>query len=197
LPRPARHEGKRQEILIAARRCFLRRGLRATTIADICKEAQMSPGHLYYYFASKDEILDAMFGQNLAAGAKDFGDLIAQSNAVAAITTVIEEAKNRNLRSEFLLFLEFVAEAGRNPAMGKRLRSGSHKVWAILAGILEQAQAKGFIDPALKPDATAAILFAMLDGIRVMTVRDPKIEMPVILDHLKIMVSRFLLPART
>ncbi|EFG4742194.1 helix-turn-helix transcriptional regulator, partial [Escherichia coli] len=51
---PEQHEGRRQEILAAAHRCFLRHGLQGASISMICKEAAMSPGHLYHYFPSKD-----------------------------------------------------------------------------------------------------------------------------------------------
>ena len=44
---PEQHEGRRQEILAAAHRCFLRHGLQGASISMICKEAAMSPGHLY------------------------------------------------------------------------------------------------------------------------------------------------------
>jgi TetR/AcrR family transcriptional repressor of uid operon len=43
---PAKHEEKRAEILEAAERCFARGGFHGATIAQICAEAKISPGHL-------------------------------------------------------------------------------------------------------------------------------------------------------
>src|SRR5260221_11274361 len=62
---PVKHEKKRQDILEAAGRCFVRDGFRGASTSDICAEAKISPGHLYHYFASKEAIMAAMAEANL------------------------------------------------------------------------------------------------------------------------------------
>lgn len=193
---PVRHEEKRREILDAARRCFVRDGFRGASIADICAEAGISPGHLYHYFPSKEAIVAAMGTAALAAGTAQFGELMKGSHALAALSTVIEEAKNRSLRNDFVLILEILTEAGRNPKLARILQAQSRSVRQALADFLRTSQAGGLIDPALDPEMTAAILFGLLDGTRMLAIRDPKIDMTRILDHLKILVARFLLPPR-
>ena len=47
----------RQGILRAAARVFRRRGFVSTGMREIAREADLSPGNLYYYFASKQELL--------------------------------------------------------------------------------------------------------------------------------------------
>ncbi len=47
----------RQRILDAAARTFSTKGYAATTIMDIAKSAEMQGGSIYYYFESKDQIL--------------------------------------------------------------------------------------------------------------------------------------------
>jgi TetR/AcrR family transcriptional regulator len=52
-----RSETRRREILHAAARVFRRRGISAAGMREIADEAGLSPGNLYYYFDSKDELL--------------------------------------------------------------------------------------------------------------------------------------------
>ncbi|HEX4118552.1 MAG TPA: TetR/AcrR family transcriptional regulator [Rhizomicrobium sp.] len=191
---PVRHEEKRQEILAAAKACFAREGFRGASIADICAEAGISPGHLYHYFPGKEAILDAIGAAALEEGARQFGELVTSGNALSAIGMVIEEAKRRDLRADFVLFLELAAETRRNPKLAKTLREMSRNTRLILADFLKKGQAGGLIDPALDPEIAAAILFGILDGARMMTIRDPKLDMAQILDTIKILVRRFLQP---
>ena len=63
-------EGRRTEILAAAKKVFARNGYHATTVADIAKAARLSYGSIYWYFDSKDALFHALMeseGQALRA----------------------------------------------------------------------------------------------------------------------------------
>jgi AcrR family transcriptional regulator len=47
---------RRDEIIAAAKKVFVRNGFHATTIADIAKEADLAYGSVYWYFDSKDDL---------------------------------------------------------------------------------------------------------------------------------------------
>ena len=49
-------ERRRQQIIVAAKRVFSEKGFSKTTMEDIAKEAELSPGTLYLYFKNKDEL---------------------------------------------------------------------------------------------------------------------------------------------
>ncbi len=57
----------REAILVAAFRLFSRKGYAATMVADIAREAGVSPGNVYIYFHSKLEILYAIYDPWLRA----------------------------------------------------------------------------------------------------------------------------------
>jgi AcrR family transcriptional regulator len=59
-------EARRNEILDAAFACFRRRGFHQTTMQDIYREAGLSPGAVYHYFRSKEEIIAAAIDRNTA-----------------------------------------------------------------------------------------------------------------------------------
>src|SRR3954471_9400824 len=66
---------RRDEILVAAQSCFARSGFHQTSMADICAEAGMSPGNLYRYFRSKEEIIAAICERDRAAAAEGFAEV--------------------------------------------------------------------------------------------------------------------------
>ena len=49
-------EQRRRQILKAARKVFSSNGFTKTTMEDIAREAELSPGTLYLYFKNKDEL---------------------------------------------------------------------------------------------------------------------------------------------
>ena len=59
---------RRTELLDAAERLFVARGVDGVTVADIALEAGVAKGSFYVYFASRDELLGALnarFGEEL------------------------------------------------------------------------------------------------------------------------------------
>src|SRR5215469_137769 len=53
-------QARRRQILSAALRCFARQGFHRTTMQDIFREADLSPGAVYSYFTGKDELIAAI-----------------------------------------------------------------------------------------------------------------------------------------
>jgi len=51
---------KRDRLIDAALRLFYEHGIERTTIADIAAAANVPPGNVYYYFKTKDDIVDAV-----------------------------------------------------------------------------------------------------------------------------------------
>ena len=59
--RGPRADNRLPELLDAAARLFARSGYAATSMRDIAAEVKMLPGSLYYHFASKEELLLAVY----------------------------------------------------------------------------------------------------------------------------------------
>src|SRR5580704_11319022 len=81
---PIKHEEKRRQILEVAERCFLRDGFRGASISDICAEAQMSPGHLYHYFKSKEVIIRELTELHLQRVASRFEQMAEKTDVLEA-----------------------------------------------------------------------------------------------------------------
>ncbi len=83
-----RHERK-QSILEAALQVFAREGLRPATIEAIAGEAQLGKGTIYYYFSSKEALLEELvanlsdeYFRGLLAGASGHGTPLAIAQGI-------------------------------------------------------------------------------------------------------------------
>ncbi|MFE3443210.1 TetR/AcrR family transcriptional regulator [Nocardia sp. NPDC059180] len=54
--------GKRERLVDAAVQVFYERGVEKTTIADVAKVAEVPVGNVYYYFKTKDQLIEAAVG---------------------------------------------------------------------------------------------------------------------------------------
>ena len=52
----------REQVVRAARACFLRFGTEKTSVSDVAKEAGLSRGTVYRHFADRAEMIEAVFG---------------------------------------------------------------------------------------------------------------------------------------
>ena len=57
--------GKRDRLVAAACELLYRQGIETTTLADIAQLADVPLGNVYYYFKTKDEIIDAVVQSHL------------------------------------------------------------------------------------------------------------------------------------
>ena len=145
---PEQHEGKRKEILDAAHRCFLRYGLQGASISMICKEAGMSPGHLYHYFPSKDAIIEQMADEYLSTlhtyfGRQETGDV------ATVLLSEIWSMSSWDDTAHCRILFELLAEAGRNDRVRDILADNTAGVRKLLAQTLRAGQAKGEVDRGL------------------------------------------------
>ncbi|MET8046234.1 TetR/AcrR family transcriptional regulator [Streptosporangium sp. NPDC005286] len=56
--------GKRQRLMAATARVLHEQGVERTTIADIARAADVPAGNVYYYFKTKDELVEAALSEH-------------------------------------------------------------------------------------------------------------------------------------
>ena len=120
---------RRRQILSAAEKCFSRKGFHGASIADIGKLAGINPGHIYYYFANKEEIVAAVVESELEAFFKLHEAALDERNMLDAVAewsgdAAIYHARRGNAR----LWLEILAESGRNPRIADIVRTLDERV---------------------------------------------------------------------
>lgn len=191
---PIKHEEKRQQILQAAARCFVRDGFRGASTSAICAEARISPGHLYHYFASKEAIISAITEFGLAKVVEMFGAIAQGPDVVAAFLSEVERGMESRDHSKQVFMFDLLAESARNPAINAILRERHHEVRSALAKVLREGQDRGHVDLDLDPVSAASVLIGLLDGANAMTIRERGLDPARSIEALKIAISRFLRP---
>lgn len=163
---------QRGKIIKAATMCFCRLGYHETTVQDICDEAALSKGGLYTYFKSKEEILAAVVEGSFLGGLEQArGAVAAGGSAIEKFDRVAATVIDRLVapepyaaQSPQLLF-EIWAKASKNPHLHALCAQGYERWREFLAGLLREGIAQGQFRPEVDPDALAAILVAVFDGL--------------------------------
>lgn len=163
-------ETRRQQILEAARACFARRGFHKTTMRDICAAAALSPGAVYRYFASKEEIIEACSSRRQAARDTRFAAARQRGAGTISILDALVDAylarsEGPDTAQEASLAVQLWAEATRNPLLGDILRLNWDDLLERAAAIIVPAQRRGEINPDLDPRAVGRLFLAVHDGL--------------------------------
>ncbi|GIF24406.1 AcrR family transcriptional regulator [Actinoplanes tereljensis] len=115
---------RREQILAAARTCFLSKGLHNTSMQDLIQEAGLSVGAVYRYFKSKNEIINAIAG-TVAGGIQRHIEAIAEERlpmieSLERILDVVDEQIGPG--GSLPIALQIWAEATLDPAIGEIVR---------------------------------------------------------------------------
>jgi TetR/AcrR family transcriptional regulator, repressor for uid operon len=183
---------RRQQILDAALTCFDRSGFHRTSMQDIFGEAQLSAGAVYRYFASKEDIVEAIAEQRHAKEA----ELIAQAAAIADPGEALRRLAD--LYFEWLtdpdeqrrrrVGVQIWAEAVHNERLRSIVLRGTNQR-QLLAVFLRDAQQHGRLPFAIDPDALTRIYLALFQGFILQQAWESDIDVHAYLQALKAIVD--------
>jgi TetR/AcrR family transcriptional repressor of uid operon len=157
--------GRRERIIDAAERCFVRSGFHRTTMQDVAAEAGMSPGNLYRYFKSKDAIVAGLAERDRARVGQDFLSLFEAKDFVASFTALGRKHFAEEPRERSVLCLEIWAEATRNPAFAALTEEFDRDVVSRMTALFRRAQDQGAVDPSVDPEALAVLISTLANGL--------------------------------
>lgn len=183
---------RREHILDAAERCFTREGFHRSSMQDICREAGISPGALYIYFTSKEELIAGICERERTEFAHALASLAEAPDFMAALSQLAQTYCIGEPEEKLRLHLEINAESLRNPAIGKTVREIDAFVMNSFERLLEGARAKGRIEPAISSGMVAQILSVLGDGIFLRRAIDPAFDvkscLPVVLSVMSFLI---------
>ncbi len=158
---------RREQILGAARKCFIERGYHPTRMEDIAATAGLSKGGVYFHFDSKREVFDALVE----------AEFLDSMNVIQQITggerPILE--KMQALAQTFVEHFGTVPDAPRffvvmgemalrDPDLAAKLRDRQGVFIDEVAKLIEQGVAEGLLRQ-VEPRAAAALLKALVDGV--------------------------------
>ena len=134
---------RRDEIIDASQRLFLEKGFTETTVDGIVKALNLSKGIFYYYFKSKEEIVDAIIDRyidEVVAGIRPIVDDKAKS-----LFERMKLASFKELELNFKLFPGIYNI--KNIDMHSRMNAKMVEKYApVLAGLIEEGIAQKLLE---------------------------------------------------
>jgi AcrR family transcriptional regulator len=170
---------RRRQILDAALACFSRRGFHQTSMQAIFEEAGLSPGAVYRYFESKEEIVRAIASETLTgfAGAIQPGPQGEPLGPREILGRLFDALERVELRTERLrLALQIWGEALHNPEVKSFLLEIVDRLRGQISADLRDAQERGALDPELDPEYAGRVLLAMAQGFVVQSTWYPELD---------------------
>ncbi len=139
--------GRRERIIKEARKLLSRFGFRKTTMADIAKAAKMAKATLYYYFASKEEILKEILQREGNTLRKKLQEAVEKGNTASEKLENYSKTRFHFFR-ELTLYYKTLTEEyySHNPIVEKERREFDKFELDMLEKILKEGVEKGEFD---------------------------------------------------
>jgi AcrR family transcriptional regulator len=166
----AKRAGRREAILQAARACFERNGLHATTMDDIIQRSGLSAGAIYGYFATKDELILAALTSSMASLGMALAPLFAPAKTLPPVdfirefTATIDRFTKQDGLDRTRIAMHGWSEQQRNEAVRVTMQGIYQGLRRQLQGVAERWQEKEIISGHADAKDIASLLFSLALG---------------------------------
>jgi len=124
----------------------------------------MSPGNLYRYFRSKEDIIAGIAERDRADAVQQLG-AIGQGNFFDGLAQLAKHHLVERSVEEVALCAEIMAESRRNPAVARIYQDMEADMRARFIALLRDAAERGEIGRDTDLEGTVTVLFALADGL--------------------------------
>jgi len=161
------HSTTRRHILRAALKSFARCGYAATSVRQIVDDARVSKPALYYYFADKAQLFQALVDQahderyRLMQAAAERGETVGEK--LEQIVAAVFEFSLRNRELMRLAFATAFAASGESPSRVRCVGKGRRN-YEFVRSLIKQGQASGELDRRFSVDDLAMGIYGQLNS---------------------------------
>lgn len=189
----AHSEARRQQILDAARVCFIRNGFHQTSMHDVVAEADLSVGAAYRYFPSKTELIVAL-AQQMTDQIQSAFDAVARQRPRPSLTVAVQRAvdlANEHSGPDGVLRLavQVWGEAQRDPVLASFVDGFFRTIRTTLVTLARSAQDAGELPADADPEGVGAVLFAIIPGYALQRMMTGGPEPEVFKDGLRALIG--------
>ena len=163
--KPDIQRARREHIVDAAERCFARAGFHRTTMQDICKEAEVSPGALYVYFANKEDLIAGICERDRAEFAERFAQLAGSPNFLESLEQLGNQYFEEEPAYKRLMCIEIGLESTRNARVGEIYRSVDVFILQSFQTLFQRLKDEGRIAPTLTIPELVQVFMTIGDGL--------------------------------
>jgi AcrR family transcriptional regulator len=163
----ARRNAQRARVLDAALTCFDRTGFHRTTMQDIVKESELSPGAIYGYFDSKVAIVEAVAAERHHLERSLLTEALKSADPIVGMTSFVKRyfdwlGDPRELRRRRVA-VQAWAEALHDPRMRASVDAGLAPLAEIVRAI-RSAKRRKRLPSTVNPEGLARVLLALIQG---------------------------------
>jgi len=173
-------EARRRQIIDAAYRCFARKGFHQATMRDIYEEAGLSPGAVYHYFESKDDIIRASFDFDYQRSVDLFSAAQQSDDPLKSLVDLFDFFSQGLEKAADLgagrVNVQGWGEALVNPRLLASMHQVLNKYLEALSSIVRQGQESGQIDASLDPISIARVMLSLYYGLELQKALDPDVS---------------------
>lgn len=193
---PRKLDGEKAQRIVSAMRSSVgTRGAAASTFDVVARDAGVSRGLLHYYFGSKERLLVEVVRQDCDRRVAALEEQVASAGTADETVAVLVKSLQA-----------FVAdEPGAHAVLYEMLSASRHseeirvelvelyRTWrGHLAAALREKEREGVITLDAEPEAVAALLFALGDGMGLQLISDPQWDSAAALEMGASVVGRLL-----
>lgn len=172
----AKTAARRAEILRAARESFAERGYAGSSLRDIAERAGTTHAVLQHHFAGKDELLIAVLAQRDGEEREQAEREVEGFDAfIAFLGRVL--LHHQEAPELMRLWTELAVAASRpdHPAHTYFVER-YERVRTLIAEPIDDLAAKGAMLEGLDPDSVTTLLHALLNGLQIVWLLDPRLD---------------------
>jgi AcrR family transcriptional regulator len=103
-------EERRKELIDIAEQLFIKKGYEQTAVSDIVKKAKVAQGTFYYYFKTKEEILDYIIDKYISQSVKSLEKIANEKEPNAVEKLVNYFLYSSSFRNDRLSIMQYLHE---------------------------------------------------------------------------------------